>query len=419
MDLAPTSRRPIHLPDETVETILLRPVPAFEPKRIGVGRSASIVVVTYDNLLFTRLCLESVLAMTEYPDYELIVVDNASTDATVDYLRELADRHADVRIALNSENRGFAAACNQGLALATGDLLVLLNNDTVVGPSWLSGLARHLEDPQAGLVGPVTNRLANEAEIEATYQSFGEFLDFAETRTRKHWREVRDIGTLAMFCLAFRRELYERLGPLDERFGIGLFEDEDYSIRARAAGYRLVCAEDTFVHHFGEASFGRLAATGEYARLLAANRSQLEQKWGIVWQPYQHRQKPEYGGLVDRIRDVAAERLPDGATVLVVSRGDDELLRLGRCQARHFPEAEDGVYAGYHPADGAEAVAQLEAQRARGADYLILPETAFWWLEHYPQLEQHLSSRYREVVRREDTCLIFSLGGRENGSGKV
>ena len=116
MVIAPISRRPTRLPEETVETVLSRPVPAVpnavQPAR---GRLASIVMVTYDNLVFTRLAIETVLANTDYP-YELIVVDNASSDGTREYLQALSAGCPRVRLTLNSRNAGFARACNQGLA---------------------------------------------------------------------------------------------------------------------------------------------------------------------------------------------------------------------------------------------------------------------------------------------------------------
>jgi GT2 family glycosyltransferase/glycosyltransferase involved in cell wall biosynthesis len=249
---------------------------------------ASIIIVTYNNLALTKLCLESVLRNTEYPNYEVVVVDNKSKDETPAYLRQLATQHEHVTIVLNDENHGFAKANNQGIARATGEYLVLLNNDTITPPGWLSRLLHHLRDPQVGLLGPLTNFVGNEAKIEVDYQTWAEMEFFARARTWAQQDEIAEIHMLAMFCVALRREVYERVGPLDEQFGVGMFEDDDYSVRVRRQGLRVVCAADAFVHHFGQAAFGKLIESGEYNHIFDENRRHYEAKWGVDWQPHRH-----------------------------------------------------------------------------------------------------------------------------------
>jgi GT2 family glycosyltransferase len=412
LDITPVSRRPTRLPAATADAIAARPVPARHVHPWPC-EGVSIVVVTHDNLLFSRLSLESVIACTEYPNYELIVVDNGSGDGTAEWLHRLAAANPHVRLVLNPGNAGFARACNQGLALARGDVLVLLNDDTLVPPGWLPRLTRPLADPDVGLVGAVTNRIGNEAEVPASYRTWGELLDFAAVRARTHAGQVFDIATVTMFCLAMRRDAFARLGPLDQRFGVGLLEDDDYSMRARRAGYRLVCADDAFVHHFGETSFGKLVPSGGYNELLEANKRLFEEKWGEPWQPYERRPNPAYQRLTQRVREIVVDTLPAHATVLIVSKGDEELLRIEGHSTRHFPAAADGSWAGHHPADSREAVAALEAMRAAGGDFIVFPHTGMWWLEHYRGLAEHLEQRYEAVVREEDTCVIFALNGRE------
>ena len=212
-----------------------------------------------------------------------------------------------------------------------------------------------------------------------------------------------------MFCIAMRRSLYEQIGPLDERFETGLLEDDDYSRRVRDAGYHLLCADDTFVHHFGETSFGKLAASGEYARVLEANRARFEEKWQEPWRPYERRQSDSYKLMIERVRQQVVTAIPLGATVLVVSRGDDELLRLDGRPAWHFPRSGDGTYAGHHPADSREAVACLEEQRTAGAEYIVFPATAVWWLDHYEGLRRHLDDHYECRLSDPETCLVFDL----------
>ena len=184
-----------------------------------------------------------------------------------------------------------------------------------------------------------------------------------------------DIRTVTMFCLAMRRDVFERIGPLDQRFEIGMLEDDDYSMRARQAGYRLVCAEDCLRpplrRDVVRQARPRRPTT---ARSWRRTSERFEEKWGEPWQPYERRAKPEYEQMRRRIREIVAEALPSGATVLVVSRGDEQLLLLEAPRARHFPEAADGSWAGHHPADSGEAVAQLEAMRESGGQFLVLPE---------------------------------------------
>jgi hypothetical protein len=117
-----------------------------------------------------------------------------------------------------------------------------------------------------------------------------------------------------------------------------------------------------------------------------------------------------YRQLVRRIWQVARTNLPSGATVVVVSRGDEALLELDDCsRSWHFPQGEGGVYAGHYPTDDAEAISHLEELRAKGGEFLLLPETSLWWLEHYGGFREHLEEHYRPFVREEGTCLIFDL----------
>jgi len=109
-----------------------------------------------------------------------------------------------------------------------------------------------------------------------------------------------------------------------------------------------------------------------------------------------------------RITEIARAAVPAGATALVVSRGDERLVDLNGRRGWHFPRGDDGSWAGYYPADTQEVIAHLEELRARGAEYLVLPAAAFWWLEHYEGLGDYLEARCKTVLR-EDDCLVFAL----------
>ena len=182
-------------------------------------------------------------------------------------------------------------------------------------------------------------------------------------------------------------------------------------MRCRAAGLRVVCAEDVFVHHFGEASFGELCPSGEYGEVFLANRTRFERKWNTQWKSHDGRVKPDYQELMARLREALIAHTPEGASVLIVTKGDDALLEIEGRRAAHFPQAADGGYAGHHPADDAEVIAALEKMRRAGAGCLVIPEPSSWWLEHYAGLREHLTST-AECVEIPATCRIFHFCNR-------
>ncbi|MBI5443285.1 MAG: glycosyltransferase, partial [Deltaproteobacteria bacterium] len=200
-------------------------------------------------------------------------------------LREEAARDRRIRLVLNDRNAGFAAANNQGLALATGDALVLLNNDTAMTRGALASLVRHLRaDSTVGLLGPSTNEIANEGKVAVGYSSLDELPAWAAAFVREHDGGLLETTMLAMFCIAMTRETWSRTGPLDERFEVGMFEDDDYSRRVKDLGLRTVCARDAFVHHAGRASFGALS-DARYLDIFNQNKARYELKWGL-WLPH-------------------------------------------------------------------------------------------------------------------------------------
>jgi GT2 family glycosyltransferase/glycosyltransferase involved in cell wall biosynthesis len=249
----------------------------------------SILIVTHESAEYVPLCLEALLRNTSYPSFEVIVVDNASRDRTAELVEEFARRDPRLRLIRNQRNQGFAVANNLAAEAARGEYLVLLNIDAVPTPGWVERLMRHsARHPKIGMVVPVTNNIGNEAKIRVTYSNLTEMERFAGAVAADQLGQSFDLTVGPLFCAFVPRAVWNQVGPLDERFKVGMFEDDDFSLRIRNAGFRIVTAEDCFVHHFGGGSFSKLAPA-DYQEVFATNKRLFEEKWRTTWAPHQYR----------------------------------------------------------------------------------------------------------------------------------
>ena len=317
-----------------------------------VGGLASIIIPCWNQLEFTRQCVRALLRHTRSP-WELIIIDNGSTDGTGEYLAGLQDAApVPVTLIANATNRGFPAAINQGLHEAHGGYLVLLNNDVVVTDGWLDQLLALTEvradraetcGPACGgvmrpapngdgsiegdlpeqaapsthpadasspaqsksraergevrlwraasppvadrkskmaLVGPMSNYAAPPQLVDGVpYHDMAEMHAFARSWRDEHLGRWFTASKLSGFCLLMKRAVYQTIGGLDERFGLGFFDDDDLAERARRAGFELAVAHDLFVHHFGSRTFAGNGIDAE--GLLDDNARRFAAKWGL------------------------------------------------------------------------------------------------------------------------------------------
>jgi len=113
--------------------------------------------------------------------------------------------------------------------------------------------------------------------------------------------------------------------------------------------------------------------------------------------------------VVEMVHEYVERELPPGTRLLVVSRGDDDIIDFDGRVGEHFPQAQDGRYAGHHPADSAAAIAHLTALRDGGAEYLVIPGTSQWWLEHYEEFARHLEDHYQQVAAQDRGYVVYAL----------
>lgn len=236
----------------------------------------SIVILTYNQLDYTKLCIESIKKFTPSNTYEIIVVDNNSTDGTPNWLKN----QPDLKVIYNKENKGFPAGCNQGIKISKGDNILLLNNDTIVTPNWLNNLQKALySSDKIGAVGAVSNNCSNYQKIETTYNNISEMLDFAikyNVSNENQWKlKTKLIG----YCYLIKRSVLDKVGLLDERFSPGNFEDDDHCYRVICEGYKLLLCVDTFIHHFGSVSFNQ--SNSNFSNILNVNAQKFKEKWGF------------------------------------------------------------------------------------------------------------------------------------------
>lgn len=251
----------------------------------------SIIIVAHNGLYQnTAPCIESIFSNGASSDFEVIVVDNNSSDETRHYLEAMMRREARLKCIFNESNRGFAGGNNDGLKIADGEILVLLNSDCIVTNTWIECLsAPLLQDSMVGMVGPVSNSTGNEQAIFTTGATPDQIIEEGLTWVSNSKCGRFETGLLTFFCVAMRRDVFDRVGTLDEDFGLGFYEDDDYCMRVLKAGYKLICAEDVFIYHKGGGSFSRLGKST--SKLMKENRRRLERKHRSVPPRLHPRQK--------------------------------------------------------------------------------------------------------------------------------
>jgi len=228
--------------------------------------NCDIIIPIWNQLIFTKDCLEHILKNTKY-SYRLILVDNASDRETKEYLEKFASDHSDkTKLIRNEENLGYIKAINQGLAISDASYVCMMNNDTVPAPGWLERMVEFaVAHPDVGLINPQCGGHGNTP------------VDTYAKSLERHRGEYMEMNQCQGFCMLVPREVIKKIGNLDEAFGVGGFDDTDYSKRAHKAGYRSVSIRDSYVYHRIHASFDK---AGNREEVVQRNQKIYYDKWG-------------------------------------------------------------------------------------------------------------------------------------------
>lgn len=254
----------------------------------------SIIIPVYGHWKETFACLKAVAATAGNIPYEIIVVDDCSPDSTGKKL----DRIFGLRVIHMPKNGGFIRACNTGLQHARGEIVVYLNNDTEVSPTWLIPIVERMEDPSIGLVG------ARLVYADGTLQEAGGVV-FADGVTENYgngnnpenhsYTYFRDVDYCSGACLAVRKSILDELGGFDERYIPAYYEDTDLAFEVRRLGYRTVYEPRSLVIHHEGVSNGTDTSQGT-KRYQVINKAKFAQKWAkeLASQPLSRYQDPDF-----------------------------------------------------------------------------------------------------------------------------
>lgn len=227
----------------------------------------SIVIPLYNQVAYTRLCVQS-LRSSGLDGAEVLLIDNGSSDGTAEYLETCSD----FRAIRNRENLGCAGAWNQGVRETDSEWVVILNNDVIVSPGWLDGLLAVAERAGFDVVSPAIR----EGEFNYDIVAYG--AEYCE-----RMKDVLRRGVADGICFMVRRHVFETVGLFDEKFRIGQFEDADFFRRVRNAGFRIGTTGNSFIHHFGSVTQKAMKKNMQERPYVAENRAYFRTKWKLTW----------------------------------------------------------------------------------------------------------------------------------------
>ena len=237
---------------------------------------ATIIIPVFNTLEYLKITIESIRRNTGCP-YKIIVVDNGSNTET----KEWIESQPDIFSIRNIRNLGFPVACNLALECVDTPYFLIANADIKVTPGWLCDMLSTMEaNVDIGILGPITNNISGPQRDPGVHYNTTEGLNaYAESIKQTNKPRLQECQRVVFFCSLIRSELLSKTGLLEEGFGLGNFEDDDYCLRSLQAGYKNYIDRHVFVHHYGSQTFK--TQNMDYPKIIKTAEARFRQKWGL------------------------------------------------------------------------------------------------------------------------------------------
>ena len=206
----------------------------------------SIITLTYNHLDFTKQYIESLYKYTS--DFELIVVDNGSTDGTVEYLKSLDKDN--LKLVFNKENLGFSKGNNQGIEISESEYIGFLNNDILLSPNWFIECEKVFERENAAFVSP--------RQVNPHFENINSENYLKEYKNNSSNSYEKSFDNCEFACVITKKDILSKIGGFDEKFSPAFFEDNDLKIRALDAGYDIFVVNTVPFFHYGSVTSKKL-----------------------------------------------------------------------------------------------------------------------------------------------------------------
>jgi GT2 family glycosyltransferase/precorrin-6B methylase 2 len=358
-------------------------------------KKVAIVILSYNGYQLTKECIESIRNNTSKQAYELVVVDNASSDQSVEWLKQ----QKDIKLICNLENKGFPEGCNQGIQLAENESdILLLNNDTLVPENAIFWLRMGLyENELVGATGSVSNNCPNYQTIKESGVTNQNYTAIARNYNVPLISPYEEKSWLVGFALLLKRSVLKQVGVLDTRFTPGNFEDNDLCFRILEVGFKIRLCLNSFIFHYGSSSFNKNKEN--FLMLLKANEKKFIDKWSFHPSKYTYIKKE----VIEMIRQHTYDQFSvldigcgTGATMARINRNYPNVLIEGiekNEQAAHIAKLLFPVECG--------DIEKLEIKENKVYDYIILSGV----MEHIHEPEKVLK-KVRKHLKPEGRLLL-------------